>query len=290
MGHHDNRTSIEKKYSDHKHLSSKISLFYDEVHNNYGIHFKGISQTWIDQQKLKKHLHDDLNSHANKHNEKMEHDTKENRMHGSLKDEMLKHGSMHVIDGENEISIHDHNVMEKMTNIKNNLMTNRHGRKSLQSGIWGEIWKTTDGGSTWTLSYSNYGEFYFNAIDCCDENTCYAVAEGDSSSGSTQSGARIIMTANGGQSWTQVYYNSNDASSLMGVHCISDTEAWAGGGIIASKDFSGIFLHTTDGGQQWDTVTVDAPILFMDMSNDGSYGIADGLTRLSEGVIYSYQQ
>jgi len=165
---------------------------------------------------------------------------------------------------------------------------NRHGRKSLQTGIWGEIWKTSDGGSTWTLSFSNYGEFYFNAIDCCDENTCYAVAEGDTSAGSIQPGTRIIMTTDG-QTWKQVYFNSDEASSLMGVHCITDNEAWVGGGTVAERDFKGTFLHTTNGGQTWETMSVATPILFMDMTNDGSYGIADGVTIASEGVVYSFQ-
>jgi len=149
--------------------------------------------------------------------------------------------------------------------------------------------KTSDGGSSWTLSYENSGEFYFNAIDCCDENTCYAVAEGDASSGSSQSGSRVLMTTDGGDSWKQVYYNTDDASSLMGIHCISDDEAWAGGGIIAERDFEGLFLHTTDGGLQWQTVSVAAPVLFMDMTNDGLYGVADGVTKAGEGVVYSYQ-
>jgi len=115
---------IQQSYSNRKHLSSKISLFYDEVHNNYGIHFKGISQTWIDQQKLKKHHNEHPNKFNEKIHEKVEHletieqNIIENRMHGSLKDEMLKHGPMQVIDGNDEISIHDYNVMQKIEKIK----------------------------------------------------------------------------------------------------------------------------------------------------------------------------
>ena len=153
----------------------------------------------------------------------------------------------------------------------------------------GAIYKTSDGGETWDLSYSNSGSFYFNGIDCCDENTCYAVAEGDTEAGSTSPGARVFSTTDGGNTWTQTYWNEDDASSLMAVHCISDSEAWAAGGTIASNDFNGIFLHTSDGGENWDTTTVKDPVLFMDMSNDGMYGVATGLSRSSLGVTYGFE-
>ena len=153
----------------------------------------------------------------------------------------------------------------------------------------GAIWKTTDGGSTWEQSYSNGGSFYFNDIDCCDENVCYAVAEGNIESGSTSPGARIFGTTDGGNTWTQQYWNSDDAASLMGVHCISDLEAWAAGGIDSSQDYGGVFLHTLDGGKNWNITNVGDSVLWMDISNDGKYGIATALTKSARGVVYSFQ-
>ena len=152
-------------------------------------------------------------------------------------------------------------------------------------GMWGEIWKTIDGGKHWDLLYSNGSNFYFNAIDCCNENICYAVAEGNDVGGSMNPGARIFMT-NDGTNWNQMYYNPNNAATLMAVHCISPSEAYAGGGLHGSQ---GVMLHTTDSGQSWTNISFEAPILYMDMTNDGNYGIATGVDYKKEGaIVYAY--
>ena len=162
-------------------------------------------------------------------------------------------------------------------------------RKLLQSdAIWGEIWKTSDAGASWRMVYRNDGEYYFNAIDCCDIDTCYAVAEGDSDAGSSMPGTRILQTTDAGASWNVTYYNDLDGSSLMGVHCVSQMEAWAAGGAIVERGFHGDFLHTVDGGKHWQDMQVDSPVLFMDMTDDGTSGIASGLSKSSEGVIYGF--
>jgi len=179
---------------------------------------------------------------------------------------------------------------EELAKLEEESMENKHGRGLKQEdGMWGEIWRTTDGGSVWQRVYYKANEFYFNAIDCCDINNCYAVAEGDEESGSNSPGSRVFRTSDGGDNWSQVYYNSNDASSLMGVHCISTAEAWASGGIIAERGFKGLFLHTTNSGMNWTETDVAAPVMFMDMSDNGQYGIATGLTKSSLGVVYNFQ-
>lgn len=165
-----------------------------------------------------------------------------------------------------------------------------HRRRRMQEEfMWGEIWKTSDGGKTWTRQLASDNKFYFNAIDCCDEKTCYAVAEGDSESGSNEPGTRIFMTSDG-LKWQQVYYNNLDSSSLMTVHCLTDNEAYAGGGDITSgRAFGGTFLHTTDAGKTWNNITVKAPIMWMDMTDDGRYGVATGISKTSGGVEFGYQ-
>lgn len=51
---------------------------------------------------------------------------------------------------------------------------------STESGWWGAISKTTDGGATWsTVFHSEPTDvYYFNAISCSSETHCVAVAEG----------------------------------------------------------------------------------------------------------------
>jgi len=164
-----------------------------------------------------------------------------------------------------------------------------HRRRMQEQFMWAELWKTDDAGANWTRLYASDNKFYFNAIDCCDAKTCYAVAEGDQEAGSNEPGTRVLMT-NDGENFKVVYYDPLDSSSLMTVHCISDMEAYAGGGdITGGRDFAGTFLHTTDGGQTWTNTSVKAPAMWMDMTDDAKYGVASGISKTSGGVEYSYQ-
>ncbi len=133
-------------------------------------------------------------------------------------------------------------------------------------GMWAELWKTSDGGNTWIKQIASDNKYYFNAIDCCDETHCIAVAEGDQESGSNEPGSRIFMTSDG-TTWNQVWYDNDDASSLMTCHCVSDTEAYAGGGNIeGGRGFGGRFIHTVDGGKTWSNITAKAPIMYVSVS------------------------
>ncbi|ETO21849.1 hypothetical protein RFI_15354 [Reticulomyxa filosa] len=163
-------------------------------------------------------------------------------------------------------------------------------RKLSQSdAIWGAIYKTSDAGQSWTQVYESYGDFYFNAIDCCTEDLCYAVAEGDSDAGSSNPGTRILQTQDGGQTWNIVYFNALDGASLMAVHCVDSNNAWAAGGTIIERDFHGDFLYTSNNGGSWTDFQVNVPILYMDMSDDSSTGMASGLTKSGEGVAFGFK-
>eukprot|EP00567_Pseudictyota_dubia_P005918 CAMPEP_0197455168 /NCGR_PEP_ID=MMETSP1175-20131217/40067_1 /TAXON_ID=1003142 /ORGANISM="Triceratium dubium, Strain CCMP147" /LENGTH=300 /DNA_ID=CAMNT_0042988955 /DNA_START=8 /DNA_END=906 /DNA_ORIENTATION=+ len=67
------------------------------------------------------------------------------------------------------------------------------------------IAKTTDGGSTFTTVFNETGTFYFNAIDCSPKSAdrCCAVGEAADSS---EPGARIYCTTDGGSSWKRNFY------------------------------------------------------------------------------------
>ena len=54
----------------------------------------------------------------------------------------------------------------------------------------GAIFKTSDGGKTFTTLFHNEGEYYFNGIHCASETHCLAVAEGDT-------GTHIFVTHDG---------------------------------------------------------------------------------------------
>jgi photosystem II stability/assembly factor-like uncharacterized protein len=164
-------------------------------------------------------------------------------------------------------------------------------RRRLQlDGMWASIAKTTDGGKTWTEVFSSSHQFYFNGIDCCSATVCFAVGEGDKESGSTNPGTFVVSTTDG-ETWNVNQLSMNDYDSLMTAHCISDTEAWIGGGTLESqRNFYGTFFHTTDGGKTWTpSANMNTPVMWMDMSDDGTVGLATGMSLSSTGVTYAFQ-
>jgi len=118
------------------------------------------------------------------------------------------------------------------------------------SGYTAELWKSEDGGKTWTSLLSSEGEFYFNDIDCFDANTCVAVGEGFAQDGSTSPGARVYFTTDG--KTFKLMHQGEDGSSLLPCKAISATEHWAGGSTKAGGlTAPALTLHSTDGGQTW---------------------------------------
>jgi len=111
-----------------------------------------------------------------------------------------------------------------------------------------QIVKTTDGGKTWTSQFYDENNFYFNQIDCFDENNCAAVGEADTSN---SPGVRVYVTSDGGNTWTRTFYNSTASYSIMAVRYVAEGEIWAAGGNLDSTNFMGFFWHSTDGGQTW---------------------------------------
>lgn len=133
-------------------------------------------------------------------------------------------------------------------------VTKRGGQEKPASLGWmSKVWKTTDGGSTWTNVFSSKPSdaYCFNAISCPTEDRCVAVADGGEGSDMT---VYAYMTQNGGETWTKVF-ESDKYESLMAVTFTSETEGWiAPSGYTQSDNGLGVvtdFMQTTDGGATW---------------------------------------
>ena len=113
------------------------------------------------------------------------------------------------------------------------------------TGYGADIYKTADGGKTWTSVFHDAGNFYFNGIDCFDEKTCIAVGEGFGHDGSKAPGSRIYGTTDG-TTWTLLKSDAVDGSSLMAAKMLSATSHVAGGRLSA-----GLSYHSTDGGKTY---------------------------------------
>jgi hypothetical protein len=125
-------------------------------------------------------------------------------------------------------------VTENKGSPLHKLHTNSKIVKGEDSGFYGAVMKTTDGGKTWSEVLNTKGEYYFNAISCSDENNCVAVAE----SGDTAVGYR---TTDSGATWTMVVTPEMGAGlSMMAAFSVSPDEYWLAGGVPGRQ---GVFWH-----------------------------------------------
>lgn len=113
------------------------------------------------------------------------------------------------------------------------------------TGWWGQIYKTTDAGSTWSTVFKSGPNdmYYFNAIDCSSDGmSCVAVAEGQ--------GTLAFTTTDGGENWTKTYEGSTDIS-LMAVSFASDKEVWIAPAQQVGRQLATNFMYSADAGQTW---------------------------------------
>ena len=87
-----------------------------------------------------------------------------------------------------------------------------------ETGWWGTISKTTDGGQTWETVFQSAptDTYYFNSIACSSEVHCVAVTEGADS----VDDCKAFVTFDGGDTWTNALEGvvPSDSVSLM-VRC-----------------------------------------------------------------------
>jgi photosystem II stability/assembly factor-like uncharacterized protein len=191
----------------------------------------------------------------------------------------------------------------------------------------GPIYKTTDTGNNWEVTYENNPDstgFGFSGNDICfmDESTIWAVGI---YFGTDTSGAGILSTTDGGDSWGLVKKFPNEGR-LFSI-CFAKTTAWTvgDGGMVVKytpqtgwvqqtsvtdlplnkvffsddnngwiaggyhnewdNSFQSILLKTTNGGTNWITVP-NISYLFIDIAFiDNNLGWAIGYTQAGTGGI-----
>lgn len=151
-------------------------------------------------------------------------------------------------------------------------------------GWAGQILKTVDGGQTFESQYTTT-DFYFNDIDCADETHCCAVGESDTGA---LAGSRIVCTQDG-KTWKQTLFTEGGDNSLLTVAALGAGEYWAGGGILESRNFEGVFPHSTNGGISWDNSSVVSKMYGNAMSfPDAAHGWATTFDRDDQSGVVRY--
>lgn len=110
---------------------------------------------------------------------------------------------------------------------------------------WGRIYKTTNGGSSWTQQTTGLeglsGDYQLVGMYFTDANSGVVVG------GNSQTGDGVILrTVNGGTTWSSQFLANNYMGS---VDFLNSTTGFISGGSIASN--TSTILKTTDGGATW---------------------------------------
>jgi photosystem II stability/assembly factor-like uncharacterized protein len=124
------------------------------------------------------------------------------------------------------------------------------------------IYKTTDGGKTWQLQYSDKRkEFFLDALVCRSEKDCFAISD-------PIDGKFLLLRTADGEHWQELPINSMPALPREGSFAASNSalalcrknELFFGTGGPAARVF-----HSTDSGKSW--TVVETPILSGNVSS-----------------------
>ncbi len=121
------------------------------------------------------------------------------------------------------------------------------------------ILKSTDGGTTWTLSQGNPGKAEFNlqhisqiVVNPTNPNLVYVAVEGPENTGGPVGFAGIWVSANGGLNWknttTSISVNAEYTDLVMDP--VNPNILFAAVGTIHGNAANGLYV-TTNGGQTW---------------------------------------
>ena len=95
------------------------------------------------------------------------------------------------------------------------------------------LYKTTDGGNTWTKQFGDSGT-EFTAVSFADAQNGWAVGFNN----------LVLHTTDGGQTWLAQNVGAPPVTAITGVTAINSTTAWIAG-------WAGFVARTTDSGQTW---------------------------------------
>lgn len=123
--------------------------------------------------------------------------------------------------------------------------------------VQGAALSSADGGQTWVAATLPDEAGPLSAVSCSDQTDCVAVTAQAASEVDT---SQVLVTADGGQSWTLAPAVGLPASRVFAITCPTSSYCWASGtqlpaGSAAVTVFAaqGVLATTNDEGQTWQT-------------------------------------
>lgn len=109
------------------------------------------------------------------------------------------------------------------------------------SGNKGWVGRSTDRGNNWTFSQ-------VSGYEDCDFRTLYAIDSNNAVIANAGSPAYVLYTSDGGNTWKEVYKNTDSAAFIDGIDFWNKKN-----GLIHGDPINGhmLLLYTTDGGKSW---------------------------------------
>ena len=150
------------------------------------------------------------------------------------------------------------------------------------SQTWqGYLYRTADGGKTWTEQQSQLA----SGRDVAGPPTFITAQVGwlPTNAGAAPYTSGLLITRDGGQTWSSVGLSQNMSWSLNGVSMVSGQLGYAVGGGGAQQ--AGFLVKTTNGGRTWTQLLPSLAPTGAVAFSDAQHGIGIGLTSDPQAVL-----
>jgi photosystem II stability/assembly factor-like uncharacterized protein len=122
-------------------------------------------------------------------------------------------------------------------------------QKMFVSFLMGGLWVTSDGGTSWTLTDSNFPDEKYRDIDVCisNPNVVYAISK-----------RNILKSIDGGLNWVAINSPTANISSELRDIAVSPTDS----NVVVARWGANIF-RTADGGTTWTSIVDTLPSYYV---------------------------
>lgn len=134
---------------------------------------------------------------------------------------------------------------------------NKHGNCGIVGSLYGQIYRSTDAGETWTDISANISDTGLDGKKMCGlghwNNTFYGVGWWGSGT------ARVYKSVDSGLTWTTSYLDTSIVSGLVDVVCVSADTLFASGFQFHGTPavMRSVVIKSTNAGQTWSRVFMD---------------------------------